>query len=75
MEREGQEILKQLFPSNLNLLKASINIDIYINPFLRVEIKKGERGKFSKDHLYLLWTKKEQGLLNQNVLIGHFHIL
>jgi len=42
MEREGQEILKQLFPSNLNLLKAFINIDIYINPFLRVEIK-GEK--------------------------------
>lgn len=35
MEREGQEILKQLLS---NLLKASLNIAVYINPSLRVEI-------------------------------------
>lgn len=62
MEREGQEIIIQLLSPNLNLWKASKNIDIYINPFLRVEIKKWEREENSPKIIYIHYElKKNKG--------------
>jgi len=52
MEREGQEILKQLSRFSLNFLRASINIGIYINLFLRAETKKSRKKEINIDNLW-----------------------
>lgn len=75
MEREGQEILKQLIHFSLNFLRASINIGIYINLFLRAETKKSRKKEINIDDLWRISAEKEQGLLKQSVLVNQVCIL